>query len=128
MGARKIAERKRDNKMANERSKKNSNIFRVLRLCMGLSLSDMAEKCGVSAIYLNELERGIKSNPSPQMLERIAKACGIKIGTLRFFLETKSGQALDYQQHLLQSLEEYAQSKQREEGVSVDEQEAEDSI
>lgn len=112
--------------MENERSKKHSNIFRILRLCMGLNLNDMAEKCGVSAIYLNELERGIKSKPSPQILEKIAKACGIKIDTLRFFLETKSGQALDYQQHLLQSLEEYAQSNQSEGGVSVDIQETEE--
>lgn len=57
-----------------ERSQKRNNIFRILRLCMGLNLNDMAEKCGVSAVYLNELERGKKLKPSEQILEKIASA------------------------------------------------------
>lgn len=95
-----------------ERSQKQSNIFRILRLCMGLSLNDMASKCGVSAVYLNELERGIKLKPSDQILEKIAVACGIKTDTLRFFIEEHDGKELDYQKYLLQSLEKYAQSVQ----------------
>lgn len=96
-----------------ERGKKKSNIFKILRLCMGLSLNDMAEKCGVSAVYLNELERGKKLKPSDNILGKIASACGIKIDTLRFFIEDCQGEALDYQKYLLQSLEHYAQTKQK---------------
>lgn len=96
-----------------ERGQKKSNIFKILRLCMGLSLNDMAEKCGVSAVYLNELERGKKLKPSDHILSKIASACGIKIDTLRFFLEDCQGEALDYQKYLLQSLEHYAQTKQQ---------------
>lgn len=114
--------------MKNERSQKRSNIFRILRLCMGLSLNDMAEKCGVSAVYLNELEREIKQKPSEQILKKIAGACGISVDTLHFFLETKSGQALDYQQHLLNSLEDYAQSKPNKDGTLVDAQEGEEQL
>lgn len=88
-----------------ERSQKRNNIFRILRLCMGLNLNDMAKKCGVSAVYLNELERGKKLKPSEQILEKIAGACGIKIDTLRFFIEEHQGEAADYQKYLLQSLD-----------------------
>lgn len=100
-----------DTKMREQRQKQ-SNIFRVLRLCMGLSLNDMAKKCGVSAVYLNELERGIKMKPSDQILDKIAVACGIRPATLHFFIENHDGKELDYQEYLLRSLEEYAQSVQ----------------
>ena len=93
-----------------ERRKKNSNIFRVLRSCMGISLNEMAERCGVSAVYLNELEREKKTKPSEDTLKKIADACGLKLSTLQFFIDEKQGQSLDYQLHLLSSLELYAQS------------------
>lgn len=96
-----------------ERSQKRNNIFRILRLCMGLNLNDMAKKCGVSAVYLNELERGKKLKPSDQILKKIADACGIKIDTLHFFLEKHQGEAADYQKYLLQSLDNYAKDMQK---------------
>lgn len=92
-----------------ERGQRGNNIFKVLRLCMGLNLNDMAQKCGVSAVYLNELERGIKQKPSDQILGKIADACGIKIDTLKFFLEEHPDKTIEYQKYLLQSLENYAQ-------------------
>lgn len=99
--------------MKNERSRKKSNIFRVLRLCLGLSLTEMAERCGLSAVYLSELELGKKTNPSEQTLQKIADACGLRLDTLRYFTEVKTGDSLDYQTHLLHSLEYYAQSMQK---------------
>ena len=99
--------------MRNEKSRKKNNIFRVLRLCLGLNLNEMAERCGLSAIYLSELELGKKTKPSEQTLQKIADACGLKVDTLRYFTEVKTGDSLDYQTHLLQSLEYYAQSLQK---------------
>lgn len=96
-----------------ERSQKRNNIFKILRSCMGLNLNDMAEKCGVSAVYLNELERGKKLKPSDHILEKIACACGIEIDTLRFFIEEHQGEALDYQKYLLQSLDNYAKDMKK---------------
>lgn len=91
---------------------KKNNIFRVLRLCLGLNLNEMAERCGLSAVYFSELELGKKTKPSEQTLQKIADACGLKIDTLRYFTESKTGESLDYQTHLLHSLESYAQSLQ----------------
>lgn len=96
-----------------ERSQKRNNIFKILRLCMGLNLNEMAEKCGVSAVYLNELERGKKQKPSNHILGLIANACGIEIDTLRFFIEEQQGEALDYQKYLIQSLNNYAKEMRR---------------
>lgn len=86
---------------------KKNNIFRILRLCMGLNLKEMAEKCKVSAIYLNELERGKKVNPSDQILKKIASACGLKAGTSRVFVEKTQGEAPEYQRYLLRALDDY---------------------
>ena len=74
---------------------KKNNIFRILRLCMGLNLKEMAEKCKVSAIYLNELEK-------------IASACGLKAGTLQIFVGKSQGEAPEYQRYLLRALDDYA--------------------
>ena len=87
---------------------KKNNIFRILRLCMGLNLKEMAEKCKISAIYLNELERGKKENPSDQILEKIASACGLKVSTLQIFVGKSQGEAPEYQRYLLRALDDYA--------------------
>ena len=93
-----------------EKGRKKSNIFKVLRLCMGLSLNEMAEVCDISAVYLNELEREKKTRPSDDVLQKIADACGLKVSTLKFFIEQQQGESLNYQKHLLESLEIYAES------------------
>lgn len=98
--------------MKNDGIRKTNNIFRVLRLCLGLNLNEMAKLCGLSAVYLNELELGKKTNPSDFTLQKIADACELRLDTLRYFTEAKTGDDLDYQSHLLRSLEYYAQSMQ----------------
>lgn len=99
--------------MKHDGIRKKNNIFRVLRLCLGLNLNEMAKICGLSAVYLNELELGKKTNPSDSTLQKIADACGLRLDTLRYFTEEKIEDSLDYQSHLLRSLEYYAQSMQR---------------
>ena len=93
-------------------SMSSTNIFRVLRMCMGLSLKDMAERSNISAIYLSELELGKKTKPSDEIIQKIADACGIKAQTINYFLEQQKGESLDYQRHLLASLERLAEKTQ----------------
>ena len=104
--------------------KKNraQNIFKILRLCMGLSLNDMAKLCNVSAVYYGQLERGEKSNPSRVFVWDVARACGIKPETLEYFLTAKQGKALDYQKSLLESLERLAVKMQQDELEKKDKQ------
>ena len=97
--------------MSEERAQ-TSNIFKILRLCLGLSLNDMSKRCGVSAIYLSELESGKKTKPSEDILRKIADACGIKLQTLSFFVEQQKGESLNYQKCLLESLEQLAEKMQ----------------
>ncbi len=42
------------------------------RLAKGISLTELAEQSGVSKSYLNSLERNIKSNPSINVINRLA--------------------------------------------------------
>jgi putative transcriptional regulator len=48
----------------------------------GITQEKLAEKVGISRIYLNELENGRKKNPSFKLLEKIAKALEVKISDL----------------------------------------------
>lgn len=98
--------------MSEVRSQTSSNIFKILRLCLGLSLNDMSKRCGVSAIYLSELESGRKTKPSDEILHKIADACDIKVQTLRFFVEQQKNKSLDYQKCLMESLDRLAEKIQ----------------
>lgn len=91
------------------------NIFKILRLCMGLNLNQMAELCNVSAVYYGQLERGVKCNPSRAFVSDVAKACGIKPETLEFIITKQQGETLDYQNSLLESLERLAVKMQQDE-------------
>lgn len=91
------------------------NIFKILRLCLGLSLNEMAELCNVSAVYYGQLERNVKNNPSRTFVADVAEACGIKPETLEFFITRQQGETLDYQNSLLESLERLAVKMQQEE-------------
>ncbi len=90
----------------------STNIFRILRTCMGLSLKDMAVKCNISAVYLAELELGKKIRPSDIVIRKIADACEINSQTIYYFLEQKKGDSLNYQRYLLSSLEQLAEKMQ----------------
>lgn len=52
-----------------------------LRLKKGLSLSELAERAGVSKSYLSTIERDVQSNPSIQFLEKIAGVLNVQTDT-----------------------------------------------
>lgn len=83
------------------------SIFRIARMCMGLSLDEMAEKCNVSAIYLSELERGKKTNPSDEFINKFANGCYISSRTIKYFLEHPKSREY-YQQHFIREIERMA--------------------
>ena len=55
-----------------------------------LTLERLSELSGVSAMYISELERGIKKNPSAQILKNLADILGVKMDRLLAELESKS--------------------------------------
>ena len=52
-----------------------------LRLKKGMSLSELAERAGVSKSYLSTIERDVQSNPSIQFLEKIASVLNVQTDT-----------------------------------------------
>ncbi|MED4583104.1 helix-turn-helix domain-containing protein [Brevibacillus choshinensis] len=65
-----------------------------LRMQKGLSMSELAERSGVTKSYLNALERGIKTNPSIQILEKIAGVLDMELGSLvRYVYDRQAGNA-----------------------------------
>ncbi|UAL46946.1 helix-turn-helix domain-containing protein [Sutcliffiella horikoshii] len=53
--------------------------IRKLRKSKGYSLSELAEKAGVSKSYLSYLERDLQTNPSLQFLQKISISLGTNI-------------------------------------------------
>jgi len=58
--------------------------IRALRLEQGLTIPQLAEKAGVSAGLLSQLENadGEKANPNLQTLQKIARALNVTVGDL----------------------------------------------
>jgi XRE family transcriptional regulator, master regulator for biofilm formation len=50
-----------------------------LRLEKKISISELAERSGVAKSYISKLEKGIKTNPSIQLLEKVADALEVTI-------------------------------------------------
>lgn len=73
--------------------------IRRLRQQQGLSLSDLAERTGISVSYLSRLEKG-RSVPSFKLLSRLGDELGVDIG---FFVETER-EAQDVDQALEEEL------------------------
>ena len=48
------------------------NKIKEYRIKRGLTLKEVADKCGISAGYLCHLEKGSRGNPSTDVMEKIA--------------------------------------------------------
>jgi XRE family transcriptional regulator, master regulator for biofilm formation len=59
-----------------------STRIKKLRKEQNLSLSQLALKTNISKSYLSNIERGVKSNPSIEILSKISLALGVNITAL----------------------------------------------
>lgn len=58
--------------------------IKQLRQSKNISLSELAEAAGVAKSYLSNVEREIQSNPSIQVIEKIASSLQVPINDLLF--------------------------------------------
>lgn len=65
--------------------------IKELRVSKNLTQEELAEKCDTSAVYISEIERGIK-NPTATTLLTISTSLGLKLSELVLAIE----QQLDY--------------------------------
>lgn len=68
--------------------------IKEIRLSKGLSISKLAEIIGISKGYLSDIEKGAKTNPSTELLERIANALDVTVSDL-FEKSTDENDKLD---------------------------------
>ena len=60
------------------------NKIKKYRTQKGLTLKQLADRCGVSAGYLCHLEKGNRDNPSKEVMENIAIVLGKTIPEIFF--------------------------------------------
>jgi XRE family transcriptional regulator, master regulator for biofilm formation len=65
------------------------NILKGIRIQKGYSLTKLSELTGISKSYLSLLERGIQSNPSIEVIGKIAQALKVDINDLIMPTEKK---------------------------------------
>lgn len=62
--------------------------IRELRKKKRLSLDQLSELSGVSKSYISSIERGLQTNPSFSVLEKVAKALDVELVYLINLLDT----------------------------------------
>jgi HTH-type transcriptional regulator, competence development regulator len=62
--------------------KRLKTVIKRLRQEKGLSQQALAARVGVTAAYITMLERGKKTNPSLDILKKLAKALGVPVTEL----------------------------------------------
>lgn len=75
--------------------------IRDLRMKRGISLTELARLSGVSKSYLSFIERGKQTNPSIEVIEKIAKALKIDIQSL-LTTQNKQSQTVDIDKDVIQ--------------------------
>ena len=60
------------------------NEIRKYRKEKGMTMKEMAEKCGISIGYLSHLEKGSRDNPSKEVMENIAVVLNKSIAEVFF--------------------------------------------
>ncbi|MCB1202895.1 MAG: helix-turn-helix transcriptional regulator [Verrucomicrobiae bacterium] len=93
--------------------------IRALRLEQGLTIPQLAEKAGVSAGLLSQLENaeGEKANPNLQTLQKIARALNVTIGDLLGNAIAKSHRIIP--ERIDKGLSEFITSSRRR-GIELD--------
>jgi transcriptional regulator with XRE-family HTH domain len=60
----------------------DGSILKILRSKKGLSLSKLSQQTGISKSYLSLIERNIQSNPSLEILEKLAERLDVAVEDL----------------------------------------------
>lgn len=83
------------------------NGFRTIRVLTGLPVRAFARKLGISHTYWNDLEAGIRKNPSKDLLNRVSEVTGLSENTVEFLTTEDLESAKDTQQAILAALEDH---------------------
>ncbi len=54
-------------------------VLKKLRAERGLTMDALAQRVGVTNAYIAQLETGVRTNPSLDVLKRLAKALGVSV-------------------------------------------------
>ena len=65
---------------------------RLRRRELGLSVTALAEKAGMSQSYLSQIENGDRGNPSPESLRSLAEALEVSLEELESLVEMNRGE------------------------------------
>lgn len=76
-------------------------ILRIYRIAMDLSITDMAEKTGISKSYITEIERGKRNNPTEMVIKKYSLVTGGPEDIIQSTVLKYVGRNLTYQKLLV---------------------------
>lgn len=91
--------------------------IKEIRKLKGLTISSLAEKAQISKGYVSDIEKGVKENPSTDVLERIANALEIRVSDL--FDESPLDDKLDLLEEDMKILFSKAKKLSKEDRLKV---------
>lgn len=92
--------------MENNKIASISSVLRLLRISNDLSIKQLSEQTGISISYITEIEKGVRTKPSIDIIDRYSKALNVSKKTIMFFQEEFDEKKYTYQKMLLKMLQE----------------------
>lgn len=89
----------------NARKSTISNVLRLLRISNDLSIKQLSELTGISVSYITEIEKGVRTRPSIDIIDKYSKALNVSKTTIMFFQEEFDDKNYTYQKMLLEMLQ-----------------------
>lgn len=81
------------------------DVLRLLRVANDLSIKQLSEKTGISVSYITEIEKGLRTKPTIDILDKYSKALNVNKSTIMFFQESFEKEQYTYQNMLFKILE-----------------------
>ena len=81
-----------------------AKVLKMLRVSNDLTIKELAEKTGISASYISDLENGRKKEPSIEIIQKYSEALNVSIDTIVYFTKEAKGKQWEYQKMLYELL------------------------
>lgn len=81
------------------------DVLRLLRIANDLSIKQLSDKTGISVSYITEIEKGLRTKPTIDIIDKYSKALNVNKSTIMFFQESFENEKYTYQDMLLKMLQ-----------------------
>ena len=94
-----------------------NQVLKLLRVAKGYSISEVAEKLGISQPFISRIESGEK-NPSDSLIQKYSELFNIKVKTLEVFAKKEKEENLEHEEVLLMILKRICKKREKKRKIA----------